>query len=164
MLRHLRSRGPLSVGLVRKLAKAHGVKASALHPHVVAAKGKLQLRLEANLAAGQLVSELPFETRVLLREEGSRLPFKVVGGRLCLPGMLKCTDRASLLKAIQSRPDGVLVVDAVTDYPGSHADVLQLRREGYVHAEAGRLWSYPGMRMISGAGARWLGKSAPGGT
>lgn len=156
MLRHLRTRGALPVPVVRELAAAHGVKAAALAPHVTAAGGRLTLRLEAELEAGQLVAELPFATRVLLREQGGRLPLKVIDGRLCDPGALRATDKASLLKAIALRPDGVAVVDAVADYPNAHADVLELRRDGDVHAEAGRLWSHPGMRKVEGAAATWL--------
>lgn len=156
VLRHLRTRGALPVSLVRQLAQSHGVTAGQLAPHVVRSGGKLQLRLEADLRAGQLVSNLSFDSRVLLRSQADRLPLKVVGGQLCAPGKLNCTDRQSLLKAIQASADGVLTVDAVTDYPGAHADVIKLRNSGYVHAEGGRLWSHPGMRQIRNAGARWL--------
>jgi hypothetical protein len=61
-----------------------------------------------------------------------------------------------LLRAVQLRLDGVLVTDAVADYPGAHADVLALRRAGLVYSEGGRLWSYSGMQQLPGAAAMWL--------
>ena len=156
MLRHLRQRGALPVPFVRDLAKLHGVSARALAPHVVAHGGAMRLKTEASLQVGQELRDLSFEMRVLLRDQADRLPFKVIDGRLCLPGALGCTGRESLLRAVQSRLDGVLVTDAVADYPGAHADVLALRRAGLVYSEGRRLWSYSGMQQLPGAAAMWL--------
>ena len=156
VLRHLRLRGALPVSVVKSLASEHGVCARQLAPHVVGSNGKLMLRLEAELTAGQLVAELPFEARVLVRSQAARLSLKVVDGRLCPRGKLGCVDRQGLLKTIEARLDGVPTTDAIEDYPQAHADVLHLLSRGVLHAEAGRLWSHPGMRQIRGAGAKWL--------
>ena len=156
VLRHLRERGPLPLEFIRTIAKMHKVSSAALRPHVRVSRGTLTLKWEALLTAGAVVADLPFEARVLLRSQAARLPFKVVGGRLCRRNALGCTNKTNLLDKIQSLPCGVAIVDAVCDYPGAHLDVVALRREGCLHSEAGRLWSYPGHRVVSGAGARWL--------